>query len=76
MPERSYPPSTYAIEDLIEGRPGGLPRTLVLTAARTLAIAPGLYLAGQRRDVVRTSFYVSGTITLGMLLVKSLGRRT
>ena len=70
-----YPPSTYAIDDLVEGRDGGLARTAVLTLARTAIIAPGLWLAGHRTGIARTSLIVSGTVTLGMIAVK-LWQRT
>lgn len=70
----SMPPSSYAIDDLLDGRPGALVDTAMLTAGRVLLIAPGLYLAGSR-DILRTSVYVSASITLGMLLVRSWERR-
>lgn len=71
-----YPPSTYAVDDLVEGRPGGLGRVLILTAMRAAFVAPGLYLAGQRKDMIKTSLFVSGTITLGMIGVKLWTKRS
>lgn len=70
--EEGAPPSDYAIEALVRGRPGGLPRTLGLTAKRTLFIAPGLYLAGIRgRQLFWGSVAASVTITLGMIAVRA-----
>jgi hypothetical protein len=66
------PPSDYAIYDLIKGRPGGLPRTVALTAGRAVVILPGLWAAGVRRDMIKTSLLVSLSITLGMMAVKSI----
>lgn len=70
---QSQPPSDYAIDALVHGQPGGLPRTLGLTAARSLLIAPGLYLAGLRgRGLLTASVAASASITLGMLLLRAL----
>lgn len=66
------PPSDYAIYDLIKGRPGGLERTVTLTAGRAVVILPGLWVAGVRRDMIKTSLLVSLSITLGMMAVKSI----
>ena len=70
--EEGAPPSDYAIEALVRGRPGGLPRTLALTAKRTLFIAPGLYFAGIRgRQLFWGSVAASVTITLGMIAIRA-----
>ena len=66
------PPSDYAIYDLVKGRPGGLRRTVALTAGRSLLIAPGLWVAGVRRNMVKTALLVSLSITLGMMVVKKI----
>lgn len=66
------PPSDYAIYDLVKGRPGGLERTVALTAGRSLLIAPGLWVAGVRRNMVKTAVLVSLSITLGMMVVKAV----
>lgn len=66
------PPSDYAIYDLIQGRPGGLERTVALTAGRAVVILPGLWFAGVRRGMIQTSLLVSLSITLGMMVVKSV----
>lgn len=71
MTEPTQPPSDYAIDDLVRGRPGGLARTLVLTAFRTALIYPGVRLAGARRSL-KTSAYASVSITLGMMLLRSI----
>ena len=74
--EEGAPPSDYAIEALVRGRPGGLPRTLGLTAKRTLFIAPGLYFAGIRgRQLFWGSVAASVTITLGMIAIRAARKR-
>lgn len=73
MKDTTQPPSTYAIDDLVEGRPGGLFRTVTLTALRTLIIYPGVAVAGVPRPLAwKASVYASVSITLGMMLLKSL----
>lgn len=46
--EDNAPPSSYAIADMIEGKPGSLSRVVKLTAVRSLFLVPGLYVAGVR----------------------------
>lgn len=46
--EAQAPPSSYAIADMIEGKPGALPRVVKLTALRSVFLVPGLYVAGVR----------------------------
>ena len=46
--EPNAPPSSYAIADVIEGRPGGWSRTAGLTLWRAVVISPGLIVAGIR----------------------------
>ena len=73
--EEGSPPSDYAIEALVRGRPGGLARTLGLTTTRTLLIAPGLYVAGVRgKSLLWGSVAASVSITIGMILIRA-GRR-
>ena len=72
--DTTQPPSTYAIDDLVKGRPGGLFRTVTLTALRTAIIYPGVSLAGVPRPW-KTSVYASISITLGMMLLESLEAR-
>jgi len=68
-PSRGSPPSTYAIQALLEGQEGALWRVGRVTLTRTLLIAPGLYLTGLRgRDLVRGSLYASASISAGLLL--------
>ncbi len=65
---RASPPSTYAIQALLEGQKGALWR-VGKTTTRTALIAPGLYLAGLRgRDLVRATAYASLSITAGLVL--------
>jgi hypothetical protein len=72
--ERDAPPSTYAIVDLLDGKPGALVRVAGLTVLRAGFIVPGLYIAGVRRDLLRTSLAASASITLGMILWKAVTR--
>ena len=66
-----YPPSTYAIDDLVRGRPGGLLRTVELTLLRAALVAPGLWIARvPPRRIVPTALTVSTVITLGLVLYK------
>lgn len=46
--EAQAPPSSYAIADMIEGKPGALPRVAKLTALRSIFLVPGLFAAGIR----------------------------
>jgi len=70
--DKPHPPSDYAIEALVRGRPGGLRRTVVLTAWRSLLIAPGLYVAGVRdKRLIWGSLAASASITLGMIAIRA-----
>jgi hypothetical protein len=64
---RNDPPSSYALVDLLEGRPGALARTVGLTAVRAGLIAPGLYVAGVRERLAVKSLAASTSITLFLL---------
>lgn len=66
-PEPQAPPSTYAVAALIDGEPGALPRVVGLTLLRAVPIGVGLYIAGERKHVVRNATIVSTTLTAGML---------
>lgn len=66
-PEQQSPPSTYAIAALVDGEPGALGRTVLLTLSRSVPIGIGLRLSGQRIGLVRNSLVVSTTITVAML---------
>ena len=46
--EPQAPPSSYAIADVLESKPGAFGRTAKLTGIRALVIAPGLFLGGVR----------------------------
>jgi hypothetical protein len=73
--QRAAPPSTYAIQALLEGQKGALLRVGQTTLTRTAFIAPGLYLAGLRgRDLVRATAYASLSITAGLVLYYAWGR--
>jgi hypothetical protein len=64
------PPSSYAIDDLVHNRPNALPRTIILSVMRLAAIVPGLYLAGHRKNLVRTGLYVTAAVSVGMFALK------
>lgn len=60
----SSPPSTYAIADLIDQKPGSLGRVAALTFQRALWIGIGLYLAGIRgQKLKQAAFVASATLT-------------
>jgi hypothetical protein len=66
--EPNAPPSSYAIADVIEGRPGGWTRTFGLTLWRAVIISPGLIVAGVRgRPLVVGSLLGSVSATLYLL---------
>jgi hypothetical protein len=63
--EAESPPSSYAIADLVNRKPGALGRTASLTLQRSLFIVPGLYVAGIRdRKVFTGALYGSIGISL------------
>jgi hypothetical protein len=65
--EPQAPPSSYAIAGALEGEPGAWGRVFLVTFARALCIAPGLYIGGVRgRQIVTGSIGAAVTIT-GML---------
>jgi hypothetical protein len=66
-----HPPSTYAISSLVRGEPGAGLRVAYLTAARAVAIAPGLYLAGIKgRQLAAASALSSVAITTAIAIYK------
>lgn len=80
-PQRAYlglaangsdPPSEYAIYDLVQGRPGALPRVAALTVGRAALMLPGFWIAGVRKDLIKTTLAVSTTLTLGLIVWKSI----
>lgn len=74
--EAESPPSSYAIADLVAGKPGALGRTLSLTAQRAIFIVPGLYVAGIRdRKLFTGSIYGSIGISLWLVGLYALKRR-
>jgi hypothetical protein len=71
--KKGSPPSSYAIADLVDGKPGSLGRTVSLTAQRAAFIVPGLYVAGIRWPKLATgAIYGSIGITLWILGLYSL----
>lgn len=74
--EEGSPPSSYAIADLVQGKPGSLGRTASLTAQRAFFIVPGLYVAGIRGTQLLTgSIYGSAGITLWLVGLYTLKKR-
>ncbi len=70
------PPSSYAIADLIERRPGSVGRVAQLTVTRALFAAPGLWLAGVRgRQLLVASVAASATITAWLIAYYAARRR-
>lgn len=71
IPPAGSSPSTYAIDDLLAGRPGGFARTVELTLMRAALVAPGLWISRvPPARIVPTAVVVSTTITLGLLFYK------
>jgi hypothetical protein len=69
MMQRGSPPSDYAVLALVQGQPKALSRVAVLTAKRSLLIAPGLWLVGFRgRDLVRATAAATLSITIGLTI--------
>jgi hypothetical protein len=58
LPGCVLPSATSACE-LAHGVPGALPRVVLHTLGRALLIGTGLFLAGERKRVVRYSFAVA-----------------
>ena len=66
-----HPPSTYAISSMVRGDPGSGWRVAYLTAARAVAIAPGLYLAGIKgKQLASASVLSSVAITTAIAVYK------
>jgi len=58
------PPSSYAIADLIDQKPGSLGRVAALTFNRAIWIGIGLYLGGIRgQKLKQAAFIASATLT-------------
>jgi hypothetical protein len=76
---RTYPPSTYAIHDLLEGRPGALVRVLGLTLCRALFVAPGLFLVGVRRPAQLAGYSLAASASISAMMalyqLSTRGRR-
>jgi hypothetical protein len=73
--EAESPPSSYAIADLVSGKPGAFGRTAGLTALRGAFILPGLYAAGVRdRQLLTGALYGSVGITLWLMGLYAMKR--
>lgn len=75
LAQRGSPPSTYAVLDFVEGRPGATLRLLGLTAMRSLFVAPGLYLAGVRRPAQLAGYSLAASVSISVCLVAYYGLR-
>jgi hypothetical protein len=81
--EDSAPPSTYAVAAVLQGQRGAILRTVGLTAARGLAILPGLWITGKVLKIeelkgwklVGASMAASSCITGFMLLWYYVGSK-
>ena len=74
--EAQAPPSSYAIADMIEGKPGALPRVVKLTALRSVFLVPGLYVAGARGPLLlKGAAWGSVGLSLYLLGLYSTRRR-
>ena len=63
IPEGS-PPSSYAIADLVNQKPGSFGRVAALTLNRAVWIGIGLYLGGIRgQKLKQAAFIASATLT-------------
>lgn len=67
---RGSPPSTYAIQALLEGEEGSVGRVMESTLLRTVFVIPGIYLATRLRgkELVTVSFAASASITLSLMV--------
>jgi hypothetical protein len=61
-------PSVVAAEDFLRGKPGGLMAVLSSTAGRAGIIFTGLYLAGERKRLLRYALAGALAIELFVLL--------
>lgn len=74
--ELQSPPSTYAIADLLDGRPGAGVRVADLTLQRALLIGSGLFLAGFRdRELLKGAISASMAVTAWIALDYAIQRR-
>lgn len=70
------PPSSYAIADVFEGKPGAWGRTTIGTGQRSLFILPGLWVAGIRGPKLFTGAVAGSVcITLALFGFYALRRR-
>ena len=71
---RGSPPSSYAIQALLEGEEGSVGRVLEATMLRTVFVMPGLYFATpyRGRRLLHVSLAASGSITLALILYYAL----
>ena len=71
---RGSPPSSYAVQALLEGEPGSVGRVLEATLLRTVFVLPGLYFATpyRGRRLLGVAIACSGSITLSLILYYGL----
>ncbi len=71
---RGSPPSSYAIQSLLEGEEGSVGRVLEATILRTVFILPGLYLVTpyRGRRLLGVAMAASGSITVSLIVYYAL----
>lgn len=60
-------PSVVAAEDFLKGKPGGLMSVVSSTAGRAGIIFAGLYLAGERKRLLR--YAVAGALAIELFVL-------
>lgn len=60
-------PSGQAADDLVNGRPGGLGRTILCTAGRAALIGTGMWIGGKKENVGRDA--VAGALAIEVFVL-------
>lgn len=60
-------PSEIAARDLISGRPGAAPRVATWTLVRAGLIGTGLYLAGERKNLMK--YALAGALSVEVFVL-------
>jgi hypothetical protein len=71
---RGSPPSSYAIQALLDGEEGSVGRVVEATLLRTAFLLPGLYLTTpyRGRQLLTVALASSGSITVSLILYYAL----
>jgi hypothetical protein len=73
--EKGSPPSSYAIAAALEKQRGSVGKVIGGTVMRSLAMAPGLALAGLRgQELMKAALLGSGSITMMLFGLYTLRR--